>query len=193
MNLARLPLYYFNIGHMDSQTAIDSPSTEELWTEIQNCIDSLQHAPKKMYHTGVFTFNNRLLVIPPESVTAVLDEIYKMPDGRDKSMLIKLAASGTSLVPCEEQGLLMAWNMSETEILRKERKGETISAEEIGTQSVYLLTRNKVIGQVIAQTLDEDEAGILFLSSDQNLEGMMVNYLRNVQGLNVVEMNPHVR
>jgi hypothetical protein len=149
--------------------------------------------PKKMYCEGVFTFNNRLIVIPPENVSEALNEIYKMPDGPIKKMFIKLAESGTSLVPCEEQQLLTAWNKGEAGILRKEKAGETISAEEIGGQSVYLLTRNKVIGQVIAQTLSEDETGILFLGSVHNLQGMMVNYLREVHGLNVIEMNPHIR
>jgi hypothetical protein len=191
--MPRLPLYYFNIIHADDQTGRKNQSTEALWAEIQDSIDSLQPMPKKMYYEGVFTFNNRLIVIPPENVSEALNEIYKMPDGQNRKMLIRLAESGTSLVPCEEQQLLMAWNKSEAEILRKEGAGETISGEEIGGQSVYLLTRNKVIGQVIAQTLSEDEAGVLFLGSLHNLEGMMVNYLRDVQSLNVIEMNPHIR
>lgn len=191
--MARLPLYYFNIGYAEAQPEKNSPSTEALWAEIQDSINSLQPVPKKMYCEGVFTFNNRLIVIPPENVSEALDEIYKMPDGRNKKMLLKLADLGTSLVPCEEQQLLMAWNKSEAEMLRKERAGEAISAEDIGGQSVYLLSRNKVIGQVISQTLSEDEAGILFLGSVHNLEGMMVNYLRDIQGLNVIEMNPHIR
>ncbi len=191
--MVRLPLYYFNIGHTDTRSGTKDSSSEALWAEVQDAIHSLQHAPKKMYHDGVFTFNNRLIIIPPESVPDSLNEIYRMPEGQNKKMLIKLAESGTSLVPCEEQQLLMAWNKSETEIIRKEIAGEAISAEEIGKQSVYLLTRNKVIGQVIAQTLSEDEAGVLFLGAVHNLEGMMVNYLRDVQGLHVIEMNPHIR
>ncbi len=195
--MARLPLYYFNIAHTDNQAETKDQSTGALsqstWTEIQDSIDSLQPVPKKMYNDGVFTFNNRLIVIPPQNVCQALDEIYKMPEGQNRRMLLKLAHLGTSLVPCEEHQLLTAWHKSEIEILRKEGAGETISAEEIGRQSVYLLTRNKVIGQVIAQTLSEDEAGILFLSFIHNMEGMMVNYLRNIQGLNVIEMNPHVR
>jgi hypothetical protein len=191
--MERLPLYYFNIVDADDQRGTTGLTTEELWAEIQDSIDSLQHIPKKMYHEGVFTFNSRLIVIPPESVPQILNEIYEMPDGQNKEMLLRLAQSGASLVPCEEQQLLMAWNKSETAILKKEGVGDAISAEEIGKQSVYLLTRNKVIGQVIAQTLSEDEAGVLFLGSVHNLEGMMVHYLRDVQGLHVIEMNPHIR
>ncbi len=191
--MARLPLYYFNILHADDRAGRKGPSNEALWAEIQDSIDSLQPMPEKMYYEGVFTFNNRLIVIPPENVSEALNEIYKMPDGPNRKMLLKLADVGTSLVPCEEQQLLTAWNKTEAEILRKEGTGETMSAEEIGGQSVYLLTRNRVIGQVIAQTLSEDEAGIVFLGSVHNLEGMMVNYLTDVQGLNVIEMNPHIR
>jgi hypothetical protein len=195
--MARLPLYYFNFVHANDQAGGKSPSTEALlqsvWTEIEDSIDSLKPIPKKMYNDGVFTFNNRLVVIPPEKVSEVLNEIYKMPDGQNKKTLLRLAGVGASLVPCEEQQLLMAWHKGETEMARKEGAGETISAEEIGKLSVYLLTRNKVIGQVIAQTLSEDEAGVLFLGSVHNLQGMMVNYLRDVQGLDVIEMNPHVR
>jgi hypothetical protein len=191
--MARLPLYYFNIVHGEDQAGGESPSPDALWAAISESVDSLQPIPKKMYNDGVFTFNNRLIVIPPENVSEALNEIYKMPDGQNKKVLLKLAHAGTSLVPCEEQQLLMAWHKSEAEILRKETAGVAISAEEIGKQSVFLLTRNKVIGQVIAQTLPEDEAGILFLGSVHNLEGMMVHYLRNVQRLNVIEMNPHIR
>jgi hypothetical protein len=191
--MERLPLYYFNIIHGDGQSKGDAQSAKVVWTEIQDSIESLRPVPRKMYYDGIFTFNNRLIVIPSDDVSKALDEIYKMPDGQNKRILQRLAGRGTSLVPCEEQQLLAAWNKSETEILRKEGAGETISADEIGQQSVYLLTRNKVIGQVIAQTLAEDEAGILFLSYIHNLEGMMVKYLRDVQGLNVMEMNPHVR
>ena len=191
--MARLPLYYFNIVHADDQERRKGSSNEALWAEIQNSIDSLQPMPRKMYYEGIFTFNNRLIIIPPGNVSEALNEIYKMPDGPNKKVLLKLADGGTSLVPCEEQQLLMAWNKGEDEILRKEGAGETISAEEIGGQSVYLLTRNRVFGQVIAQTLPEDEAGIVFLGSIHNLEGMMVNYLRDAQGLNVIEMNPHIR
>jgi hypothetical protein len=109
-------------------------------------------------------------------------------------MLIKLASMGTSLVPCEEHELLMAWRKNEAELSRKEETGEEISAEEIGQQALYLLTRNKVIGQVIAQTLPEDEAGVLFLGVVHNLKGMMSNnYLRNTVGLNVIELNPNIR
>jgi hypothetical protein len=191
--MARLPLYYFNIVHAEDPAARESPSTEALWAEINKSIDSLQPIPKKMYNDGVSTFNNRLIVIPSEHVSEALNHIYQMPDGQNKEVLLRLAHVGISLIPCEEQQLLMAWHKSEAEMLRKERAGEAISAEELGKQSVYLLTRNKVIGQVIAQTLSEDEAGILFLGSVHNLEGMMVHYLRDVQGLNVVEMNPHMR
>ena len=191
--MARLPLYFCNIGHAGDQGRRASPSHEALWVEIQESVDSLQTMPKKMYQEGVFTFNNRLMVIPPENVSDALNEIYRIPEGPNKEMLLRLAVAGTSLVPCEEQKLLMAWRKSEAEMLRKEGAGQTISAEEIGEQAVCLLTRNKVIGQIIAQTLSEDEAGILFLGSVHNLEGMMVNYLRDVQGLNVIEMNPHMR
>ncbi len=191
--MERLPLYYFNIVHTGGPAARKDRSAEAPWTEIQDSVASLHPIPKKMYNDGIFTFNNRLIVIAPEYVSKALDEIYKMPEGQNKRMLQKLAHLGSSLVPCEEQRLLAAWNESETEILRKEGAGETISAEEIGRQSVYLLTRNKVIGQVIAQTLAEDEAGILFLSFIHNPAGMMVNYLRDVQGLNVIEMNPDLR
>lgn len=191
--MQRLPLYYFNIVHEADRVAGKGPSNEALWAEIQDIIDALQPMPKKMYYEGVFTFNNRLIVIPPEHVSEALNEIYKMPDGPHKKVLHKLADGGTSLIPCEEQQLLMAWNKLEADILRKEGSGEAISAEEIGGQSVHLLTRNKVIGQVIAQTLAEDEAGILFLGLVHNLHGMMVNYLRDVQGLTVMEMNPHIR
>jgi hypothetical protein len=195
--MARLPLYYVNIVHPGHQAERKDHSTEarlqSIWTEIEDSIDSLEPMPTKMYNDSVFTFNNRLIIIPPENVPEVLNEIYKVPEGQNKRMLLKLAGLGASLVPCEEHRLLMEWRKSETEMLRKERAGETISAEEIGRQSVYLLTRNKVIGQVIAQTLPEEEAGILFLGCIHNLEGMMVNYLRDVQGLNVIEMNPHVR
>jgi hypothetical protein len=150
--------------------------------------------PKKMYNEGLFTFNNTLLVIPSEDVPKALSEIYRMPDGNNKRMLLKLAHMGTSLVPCEEHELFMAWHKNETELSRKEEAGETICAEEIGQQAVYLLTRNKVIGQVIAQTLSEGEAGILFLGAVHNLKGMMAdNYLRDTLGLNVIELNPHVR
>jgi hypothetical protein len=189
----RLPLYYFNIVHGDDQAGTKGLTTEELWAEIGDSIKSLQHIPKKMYHEGVFTFNNRLLVIPPESVSETLNKIYKMPEGQNKRALLKLAESGASLVPCEEQQLLMEWNKNDTEMVRKEGAGEAISAEEIAKQSVFLLTRNKVIGQVIAQTLSEDEAGVLFLGCVHNLEGMMVTYLREVLGLHVMEMNPHIR
>jgi hypothetical protein len=191
--MMRLPLYYYNIGHPEPREKTNGVSDETPWAEMQDSIDSLQPLPTKMYHEGIFTFNNRLIIIPPKSVPDTLDKIYNMPDGQDKRILIKLAESGASLVPCEEQNLFMAWHKSETEILRKERAGQDISAEEIGIQSVYLLTRNKVIGQVIAQTLPEDEAGILFLRAQHNLQGMMVNYLRDVQGLNVIEMNPQMR
>ena len=196
--MARLPLYYFNTVHTDSDVGIKNRFTEaqlrSIWTEIGNSIDSLRPEPKKMYNDRLFTFNNKLILIQPEDVPRALSEIYKMPEGYNKSALLKLADMGTSLVPCEERELLMAWQRNETEILRKEEAGETISAEEIGQQSLFLLTRNKVIGQVIAQTLSEDEVGVLFLSFDHNLTGMMANsYLRDVLGLNVVELNPHVR
>jgi hypothetical protein len=191
--MARLPLYYFNIVHTEDRAGREIPSTEALWAEINESIDSLEPMPKKMYHDGVSTFNNRLIVIPSENVSEALNHIYQMPDGHNKKVLLRLANVGISLVPCEEQQLLTAWHKTEAEMLRKERAGEAISAEELGTQSVYLLTRNKVIGQVIAQTLSEDEAGIVFLGSVHNLQGMMVHYLRDVQGLNVIEMNPHMR
>ena len=196
--MARLPLYYFNTVPADSDVGIKNRFTEaqlrSIWTEIGDSIDSLQPEPKKMYNDGLFTFNNKLILIQPEDVPRALSEIYKMPEGYNKSVLLKLADMGTSLVPCEERELLMAWQKNETEILRKEEAGETISAEEIGQQSLFLLTRNKVIGQVISQTLSEDEVGVLFLSFDHNLKGMMANnYLRDVLGLNVIELNPQVR
>lgn len=191
--MERSPLYYFNIIHEDGRSNRKNQSAAAVWTEIQDSVESLGFVPGKMYNEGIFTFNNRLIIIPPNDVSKALDEIYKMPDGPTKKVLQRLAGLGTSLVPCEEQQLLAVWNKSEEDILRKEETGETISADEIGRQSVYLLTRNKVIGQVIAQTLAEDEAGILFLSVIHNPAGMMVNYLRDIQGLNVTEMNPHVR
>jgi hypothetical protein len=196
--MARLPLYYFNILHAADELGEQPQSSEaqsrSIWTEIENFVDSLQPIPKKMYSEGLFTFNNALLVIPSEDVPKALNEIYKMPEGHNRRMLLKLADMGTSLVPCEEHELLMAWQKNQTELSRKEEAGETISAEEIGQQAVYLLTRNKVIGQVIAQTLSEDEAGVLFLGADHNLKGMMIdNYLRDTLGLNVIELNPHVR
>jgi hypothetical protein len=193
--MARLPLYYFNIvSEVGRTTQITEAQSLSIWTEIESSIDSLKPAPKKMYNDGLFTFNNKLIVIPPENVSEALKEIYRMPEGHNKRILLKLADMGTSLVPCEEHELLMAWQKSEAEIVRKEEAGETISAEEIGKQSLYLLTRNKVIGQVVAQTLSEDEAGVLFLGSVHNLKGMMANnYLRDTLGLNVIEMNPQAR
>lgn len=193
--MARLPLYYFNIVSEAGRTAqITEAQSRSIWTEIESSIDSLKPAPKKMYNDGLFTFNNKLIVIPSENVSEALREIYKMPERHNKRILLKLADMGTSLIPCEEHELLMAWQKNEAEIVRKEEAGETISAEEIGKQSLYLLTRNKVIGQVIAQTLSEDEAGVLFLGSVHNLKGMMANnYLRDILGLNVIEMNPQVR
>ncbi len=193
--MARLPLYYFNIVSEVGRTAhITEAQSLSLWTEIESSIDSLKPTPKKMYNDGLFTFNNKLILIPPQNVSDALKEIYNMPEGHNKRILLKLADMGTSLVPCEEHELLMAWQKNEAEIIRKEEAGETISAEEIGKQSLYLLTRNKVIGQVIAQTLSEDEAGVLLLGSVHNLKGMMANnYLRDILGLNVIEMNPQVR
>jgi hypothetical protein len=196
--MTRLPLYYFNILHSADELGIHTQSSEaksrSIWTEIEDLIDSLQPIPKKMYNETLFTFNNALLVIPPEDVPKALSDIYKMPGGYNKRMLLKLANMGASLIPCEEEELLMAWHKNETELSRKEEAGETISAEDVGQQAVYLLTRNKVIGQVIAQTLSEDEAGVLFLGVDHNLNGMMANnYLRDTLGLNVIELNPHVR
>lgn len=196
--MARLPLYYFNIPQTADEWAMPGSSSEaqsrSIWTEIETLIDSLLPIPTKMYNEGLFTFNNALLVIPSADVQKALSDIYKMPEGYNKRMLIKLANLGTSLVPCEERELLRAWQKTEAELSRKEEAGETISAEEIGQQVVYLLTRNKVIGQVIAQTLSEDEAGVLFLGVDHNLKGMMANdYLKETLGLNVVELNPHVR
>lgn len=196
--MARLPLYYFNILHATDELGTHTRSSEaqsrSIWTEIEDLIDSLQPIPKKMYNETLFTFNNTLLVITPEDVPKALSDIYKMPEGYNKRMLLKLANMGTSLLPCEEQELLIAWQKNGTELSRKEETGETISAEEIGKQALYLLTRNRVIGQVIAQTLSEDEAGVLFLGVDHNLNGMMANnYLRDTLGLNVIELNPHVR
>jgi hypothetical protein len=193
--MARLPLYYFNIvGAEGGRPHVTEAQLQSVWTEIENSIDSLQPFPKKMYHDGLFTFNNALLVIQPKDVPRALSDIYKMSQGHNKRMLIKLASMGTSLVPCEEHELLMAWRKNEAELSRKEETGEEISAEEIGQQALYLLTRNKVIGQVIAQTLPEDEAGVLFLGVVHNLKGMMSNnYLRNTVGLNVIELNPNIR
>jgi hypothetical protein len=193
--MARLPLYYFNIvEEQGGRPLFTEAQQENIWTEIENSIDSLPHFPKKMYHDGLFTFNNALLVIPPKDVPKALSDIYKMPEGHGKRVLIKLAHLGASLVPCEEHDLLMAWRKNATELSGKEETGEAISAEEIGQQALYLLTRNKVIGQVIAQTLPEHEAGILFLGVVHNLKGMMANnYLRDTLGLNVIELNPHVR
>jgi hypothetical protein len=196
--MKRLPLYYFNVIHTDNESAAKTRPTEaqtpSVWTEIESSIDSLPHVPKKMYSDRLFTYNNALIVIPPADVPKALDELYMMPEGHNKRLLLKLADMGTGLVPCEERELFMAWRKNETELMRKEEAGETITAEEIGEQSVRLLTRNKVIGQVIAQTLAEDEAGILFLGHFHNLKGMMAdNYLRDVLGLNVMEMNPYVR
>jgi hypothetical protein len=196
--MTRLPLYYFNILHAADELGIHPQSSEaksrSIWTEIEDLIDSLQPIPKKMYNETLFTFNNALLIIPPEDVPKALSDIYKMPGGYNKRMLLKLANMGASLIPCEEQELLMAWHKNETELSRKEEAGETISAQDVGQQAVYLLTRNKVIGQVIAQTLSEDEAGVVFLGVDHNLNGMMANnYLRDTLGLNVIELNLHVR
>jgi hypothetical protein len=193
--MARLPLYYFNIvGDEGGRPHVTEAQLQSVWTEIENSIDSLQPFPKKMYHDGLFTFNDMLVVIQPKDVPRALSDIYKMSQGHNKRMLIKLANMGTSLVPCEEHELLMAWRKNEAELSRKEESGEAISAEEIGQQALYLLTRNKVIGQVIAQTLPEDEAGVLFLGVVHNLKGMMSNnYLRDTVGLNVIELNPNIR
>jgi hypothetical protein len=193
-----LPLYYFNILHAaDEWQNPDSfyeAQSRSIWTEVETLIDSLLPIPQKMYNEGLFTFNNALLVIPPSDVPRALSDIYKMPEGYNRKTLLKLADMGTSLVPCEDHELLKAWKKNEAEMLTKEEAGETISAEKIGQQALYLLTRNKVIGQVIARTLSEDEAGVLFLSVDHNLKGMMANnYLKETLGLNVVELNPHVR
>lgn len=190
-------LYYFNIvpgnGATDGKSQFTEAQLRALWTEMEKSIDLLQPMPSKMYNEGLFTFNNMLIVIPPEDVPKALDELYKMPEGYNKRLLLKLADTGTSLVPCEEPELLAAWRQNENEMTRKEQAGETISAEEIGRQSVYLLTRNKVVGQVISQTLFEGEAGILFFSNVNNLKGIMVNYFRSALGLNVIEMNPRIR
>lgn len=196
--MARQPLYYFNILQAADEQAIPSSFSEtqsrSTWTEIETLIDSLLPIPKKMYNESLFTFNNALLVIRPEDVPKALSDIYKMPEAYNRRLLLKLADMGASLVPCEDHELLRAWQKNQAEMLRKEEAGEKISAEEIGRQTVYLLTRNKVIGQVIAQTLSEDETGVLFLSVDHNLKGMMANsYLKETLGLNVVELNPHVR
>jgi hypothetical protein len=196
--MVRLPLYYVNILQAADELKNPDSSYEaharSTWTEIETLIDSLSQIPKKMYNEALFTFNNALLVIPPKDVAKALSDIYKMPEGFNRKILLKLADMGTSLVPCEDHELLEAWQKNQTEMLRKEEAGETISAEEIGRQALYLLTRNQVIGQVIAQTLSEDEAGILFLSVDHNLKGMMAdNYLKETLGLNVKELNPHVR
>jgi hypothetical protein len=193
--MARLPLYYFNIVSEEGvRPLLAEARLQSMWTEIENSIDSVKPLPKKMYNDRLFTFNNSLLVIPSKDVPKALSDIYRMSEGYNKRMLLKLADMGVSLVPCEEQELLMAWHKNEIELQRKEQAGETISAEEIGQQALYLLTRNKVIGQVIAQTLPEDEAGVLFLETVHNLNGMMANnYLRDTLGLNVIEINPHVR
>jgi hypothetical protein len=193
--MGRLPLYYFNIvGEEGRRPPFTEEHLQSVWTEIETSVGSLEHFPKKMYHDGLFTFNNTLLVIPPKDVPKALSDLYQMPEGHSKRMLTTLARMGTSLVPCEEREVLMAWRKNETELSRKEEAGEEISAEEIGQQAVYLLTRNKVIGQVIAQTLEENEAGVLFLGVVHNLKGMMTdNYLRDTLGLNVIELNPHVR
>jgi hypothetical protein len=193
--MARLPLYYFNIVSEEGiRTHFTEAQMQSIWTEIENSIDSVKHFPKMMYNDGLFTFNNTLLVIPSKDVPKALSDIYKMSEGYNKRILLKLANMGASLVPCEEHELLMAWHRNETELSRKEEAGETISAEEIGQQALYLLTRNKIIGQVIAQTLPEDEAGVLFLGVVHNLKGMMANnYLRDTLGLNVIELNPHLR
>ena len=63
--MALLPLYYFNIGNADAQAGTKGASIGALWAEIQDSIDSLQPVPKKMYNDGIFTFNNRLIVILP--------------------------------------------------------------------------------------------------------------------------------
>jgi hypothetical protein len=193
--MARLPLYYFNIvSEEEMETHFTDAQLQSIWTDIENCIDSMKHFPKKMYNGGLYTFNNKLIVISPKDVPKALSEIYDMPEGHNKNMLLRLANMGTSLVPCEEHELLTAWQKNETKLLRKDEAGETISAEEIGQQSLYLLTRNKVIGQVIAQTLSEDEVGVLFLDFVHNLKGMMANnYLKDTLGLNVIELNPHIR
>jgi hypothetical protein len=193
--MARSLVYYFNIiSESGFRTQLTEAELRSAWTEIESSIDSLLPKPKKMYNEGIFTFNNSLMVMPPEDVPKALDNIYMMPDGYNKRILLKLADMGASLVPCEEPELLMAWRKNETELARKEEAGATISAEDIGKQSVYLLTRNKVIGQVISQSLSEDEAGVLFLGSVHNFNGMMANsYLRDTLGLNVIEMNPHFR
>jgi hypothetical protein len=193
--MARLPLYYVNIvGEQGGKPFFTEAQLQSVWTHIEESIGSLHPFPKKMYQDGLFTFNNSLLTIPPKDVPKALSEIYRMPEGHNKRILVKLADMGTSLVPCEEHEVLKAWRKNETELSRKEEAGEEITAEEIGQQAVYLLTRNKVIGQVIAQTLDEDEAGILFLGVVHNLQGMMAdNYLREALGLNVIELNPQVR
>jgi hypothetical protein len=196
--MTRLPLFYFNIVHTYNEAGIKNQfreaQSQSIWTEIEASIDSLQPVPKKMYSDGLYTFNNRLIVIPPKDVPKALSEIYNMPEGHNKNILLRLANMGTSLVPCEEHELLLACQKNEAKLLGKDEAGETISAEEIGQQSLYLLTRNKVIGQVIAQTLSEDEVGVLFLDFVHNLKGMMANnYLRDTLGMNVIELNPHVR
>lgn len=195
--MSRKPLYYFNTVHgpttQDVKTGEDGSRLRSIWNEIEKTLDSITPSPVKMYNEGLFTFNNMLIVIPPADVPKALDELYAMPEGHNKKLLLKLAAMGTSLVPCEERELLTAWRKGEAEMMRKEAVGVTVPAEEIGCQSVFLLTRNKVIGQVIAQTLSEDEAGVLFLNSVHNLKGIATGYFRSVLGLNVIEMNPNVR
>ena len=196
--MTQLPLFYVNIVHTDSVVGTKNQFSEaqlqSIWTEIEDSVGSLQPVPKKMYNDGLFTFNNTLLVIPSKDVPKALSDIYKMSEGYNKRILLKLANMGASLVPCEEHELLMAWQKNETKLLTKDEAGEAISAEEIGQQALYLLARNKVIGQVIAQTLSKDEAGILFLGAVHNLKGMMANnYLRDTLGLNVIELNPQLR
>lgn len=191
----RLPLYYFNIVTAVGQdNCITQSQHHIIWAEIEDAISTLEYTPKKMYHERIFTYNNSLLIIQPKDVPQLLDGIYMMPDGPNKTILRKLASLGASLVPCEEYDLFHTWQKNEATMLQKEKDGQSVSADEIGMQSVHLLTRNKIIGEVIAQTLSKDEAGILFLNHLHNLKGIMSErFLKEVLGLNVIEMNPYVR
>ncbi len=197
--MTRKPLYYFNTPALENAAGPGKQATQaarfqSTWEDIEEKIDNLSHTPRKMYYEGIFTYNNSIMVIQPEKVEMALNALYMLPEGNAKRLLLKLAALGASLVPCEEHDLLMAWHKEEKELLRKERAGEIPSGEEIGRQSVYLLTRNKVIGQVVAQSLSKDEAGIIFLNHLHNLGGMMSeSYLKNTLGLHVIEMNPDLR
>ena len=78
--MTRLPLFYFNIVHTYNEAGIKNQfreaQSQSIWTEIEDSIDSLQPIPKKMYSDGLYTFNNKLIVIPPKDVPKALSEIY---------------------------------------------------------------------------------------------------------------------